>query len=271
MFFFNLNNNNSIPSLGIGTYRNTSYKNLLTVFKEAFDKGIFLIDTAEMYGNESEIGKAIKDLKIERDKLFITSKVWNSQQGYDSTIKSFENSLKKLKTDYLDLYLIHWPVSDKFQETWKALEYLYKKGLAKNIGVSNFHIHHLKKLFETAEIIPAVNQIELHPYMHQDEILNYCNEKEIVIEAWSPIAKGRVANDNLLIKIGQKYNKTAVQVSLRWEIQKGIVTIPKSSKPERIAEFANIFDFELTKDEMTMVSKLNNNSRIGPNPDNFDF
>lgn len=266
-----LNNNNSIPLLGLGTYRNTNYNEVLTSLKKAFEKEIFLIDTAEIYGNEALIGKAIKEIGIDRKKLFITSKVWNSEQGFDATLRSFEKSLKNLQTDYLDLYLIHWPVSDKFQQTWKALEKLYSENIVKNIGVSNFHIHHLETLLKTAKIIPAVNQIELHPYMQQKQLVNYCNSKKISVEAWSPLAKGKVADDSLLTEIGSKYGKNAVQVTLRWIMQNNIIAIPKSSKPERIEEFADIFDFELDEDEMRQISRLDKDLRIGPDPDNFNF
>jgi diketogulonate reductase-like aldo/keto reductase len=260
-----------MPQIGLGTYRITSYKQILNSIKTAFSYGIRLIDTAEIYGNEAEIGKAIKDLNLNRKNLFITTKIWNSQQGYDNTLRSFERSLKNLKTDYIDLYLIHWPVADKFTKTWKALENLYEKGLAKNIGVSNFNIHQLEKLFVKANIVPVVNQIELHPYLQQNKTVEFCKNNDIRIEAWSPIAKGNIISDRTLKKIGDKYGKTAIQIALRWELEKGYITIPKSSNPSHIAELYNIFDFQLEQEDIKKIDHLDKNFRLGPAPDNFNF
>jgi methylglyoxal/glyoxal reductase len=266
-----LNNGNSIPVLGLGTYKNTNQKEITNSIKSAYENGIKHIDTAEVYFNEPIIGKAIRELNIDRKELFITSKVWNSDQGYDSTLKAFEHTVNNLQTDYLDLYLIHWAVEDKFIDTWKAMERLYKQGVIKNIGVSNFQKHHLETLFDNTTIIPAVNQIELHPYMIQKELRNFCNQHNIIIESWSPIAKGAVTKDKILQNIGKKYGKSAVQVTLRWHFQLGLVTIPKSTNSERIAQSADVFDFELSESEMNEICNLNKNTRFGPDPDNFNF
>jgi len=271
MINFKLNNGNSIPAIGLGTYKTTGTETVAPAIKAAIDNNLTLIDTASMYQNEKEIGEAIKETSVNRNNLFITTKVWNADQGYSLTLKSFENSLKNLQTNYIDLYLIHWPVSGKFNDTWKALEYLYEQGVAKNIGVSNFHKHHLEKLFTTAKIRPLVNQVELHPYMNQQELREYCKQNDIIVEAWSPIAKGKVLQDELLNEIAKKYGKTAIQVTLRWEIQLGIITIPKSTKPERISQFSDIFDFELTNEEIKQICKLDKGLRLGPNPDDFNF
>lgn len=272
MLHFTLNNQNKIPCLGLGTYKITKPSEVDNAIEAALKNNFILIDTAEIYGNEQEIGNSLKKFEAKRNNLFITSKVWNSEQGYETTLRSFERTLKKLQTDYLDLYLIHWPKQvASMTETWRALEKLYSEGVVKNIGVSNFHEHHLKQLFKTAKITPAVNQIELHPYLTQKSLTEFCKKNDIVVESWSPIAKGGVANEKLLEEIGKKHNKTAVQVVLCWHIQRGLVPIPKSSKPNRIAENINIFDFELSADEMNQICGLNKNMRVGPDPDNFNF
>ena len=248
--------------MGIGTYRLNSFDEILNVLTIAFEENITLIDTAEFYGNETEIGKAIKKSKIKRDKLFITTKIWDSESGFDATMISFEKSLKKLQTDYIDLYLIHWPRAYSFMDTWKAMENLYKQGLIKNIGVSNFSISHLRELLDKCEIVPAVNQIELNPYLQQKDLATFCRKHSIAIEAWSPLAKGSVASDDILKNIGKKYSKNAVQVTLRWQIQNDIIAIPKSAKSERIKEFSKIFDFELTKDDLQKIASLDIHNHI---------
>jgi len=272
MINFLLNNGNKIPSLGLGTYLITNQSDVNTAIEAALKNNFTLIDTAEIYGNEQEIGNSLQKLGTKREELFITSKVWNSEQGYDTTLRSFDRSLKKLQTDYLDLYLIHWPKQKATMlETWRAMEKLHREGVVKNIGVSNFHKNHLEQLFTVAKIIPAVNQIELQPYLTQKPLREFCKKHDILVEAWSPIAKGSVANDKILQKIGKKHNKTAVQVVLRWHIQLGIVAIPKSANPKRIAESIDIFDFELSSDDMQQICNLNKNMRVGPNPDSFAF
>ncbi|KUK15870.1 MAG: 2,5-didehydrogluconate reductase [Petrotoga mobilis] len=263
-----LANKVKIPWLGYGTYK-AHGDELVEGVKYALSIGYRLIDTAEMYENEEEIGKAIRQSKIPRDEIFITSKVWNTNQGFESTLNSFENSLKRLGTDYLDLYLIHWPVSGKYLETWKALEKLYKEGRVKAIGVSNFLIHHLQDIINNCEITPMVNQVEFHPYLLQRDLLDYCQRNKIQLEAWSPLMRGRVLNIPQIIDIAKKYKKTPAQIVLRWDLQHGVVTIPKSVHKERIKENADIFDFELTEEEMNTIDNLDQNKRFGANPDDF--
>ncbi len=260
-----LNNNLEIPLLGLGTYKLNSYDEVLNSLKIAYNQGVTLIDTAEMYGNEAEIGKAIKEIGITRNELFITTKIWNADSGYDVTMRTFEKSLKNLQTEYIDLYLIHWPRGYDFVDTWKAMENLYKQGVIKSIGVSNFYISHLNELLDKCEIVPAVNQIELHPYLQQQQLVDFCNKHTIAVEAWSPLAKGSVASDDVLNEIGKKYSKNAVQVTLRWLIQNNIIAIPKSSKSDRIKEFAEIFDFNLSDEDMQKISSLDIHNRIDLN------
>ena len=230
-----------------------------------------MIDTAALYGNEEGVGKGIKESGIPREELFITTKVWNTDQGYESTLAAFEKSIKKLDLDYIDLYLIHWPVKGKYIETWKALEKLYQEGKVKAIGVSNFQIHHLKDLMANSTEKPVVNQVELHPRLIQDEIRTYCKEMDIAVEAWSPLARGILMDDPTLLSIGEKHGKSVAQVILRWQLQNDVIIIPKSSKSARLKENADLFDFALSTEEMTRISQLNQNERVGPDPDNFSF
>ena len=265
-----LHNGVQMPWFGLGVYKVENSEAIQAV-KAALKAGYRSIDTAAYYQNEEGVGIGIKEAGIPREELFITSKVWNSDQGYDSTIKAFEASLKRLGLDYLDLYLIHWPVKGKYKETWKALEKVYKEGKVRAIGVSNFHIHHLQDLLQEAKIKPMVNQVEFHPRLTQKELRQYCKEQGIQFEAWSPLMRGQLFDNDVLKEIGKKYNKTPAQVILRWDLQHEVVTIPKSVNEQRIIENASIFDFELTKEEMDRIDALNENKRIGSDPDNFDF
>ncbi|EJL20576.1 aldo/keto reductase, diketogulonate reductase [Brevibacillus sp. BC25] len=243
--------------------------------KTSIKHGYRSIDTAAIYGNEEGVGRGIreglKEAGISREELFVTSKVWNADLGYESTLAAYETSLKKLNLEYLDLYLIHWPVEGKFKEAWRALETLYKEGRVKAIGVSNFHIHHLKELMKDAEIKPMVNQVEHHPRLTQKELQDFCREQGIQFEAWSPLMQGQLLDNPVLKEIAEKHHKSIAQVILRWDLQNGVVTIPKSTKEHRIVENASVFDFELTKEEMNRIDGLNQNLRVGPDPDNFDF
>lgn len=265
-----LNNGIKMPWLGLGVWKVKEGDEVQHAILLAIETGYRAIDTAAVYGNEAGVGDAIRDSGIARDQLFITTKVWNSDQGYETTLKAFDESMKKLRLDYLDLYLVHWPVQGKYLDTWKALEKLYRDGYVRAIGVSNFHVHHLEDLKQNSEIVPAVDQVEYHPLLTQKELLAYCKENGIQMEAWSPLMQGNL-DQPVLVEIGQKYGKSPAQVILRWDLQNGVVTIPKSVTPERIRQNADVFDFTLTAEEMEQISRLNQNKRFGPDPDNFDF
>ncbi|MBG9589782.1 aldo/keto reductase [Cytobacillus firmus] len=266
-----LNNGVEMPQFGLGVYKVDKGLQIENTVKDAINIGYRLIDTAAFYENEEGVGKAIKESGVPREELFITTKVWNTDQGYDQTLNAFDNSLKKMGLDYIDLYLIHWPVKERYLETWRALEKLYKDGKARAIGVSNFQIHHLKDIMENSSEKPAVNQVELHPLLFQKELRAFCSEHNIKVQAWSPIARGRVLEDSDIKEIAERHGKSAAQIILRWHLQNGIMVIPKSVKKDRLRENADIFDFELTEDEMRQINALNNNHRFGADPDNFDF
>ena len=264
-----LNNSVKMPWLGFGVAYIDADKvkdSVLTAIKAGYRS----IDTAKDYGNEEDVGNAVRECDIPRNELFITTKVWNADQGYEQTLKAFEVSRQKLGLDYIDLYLIHWPVKEKFKETWKALEKLYRDGFVRAIGVSNFNIHHLEELINSSSINPMINQVELHPLLSQKKLRDFCKSNKIQIEAWSPLMQGAL-NIPELVNIGKKYGKTPAQVVLRWDIQNGIVTIPKSSTERRIIENSDIFDFELSSEDMNIINGLNENKRLGPDPDNFNF
>lgn len=265
-----LNNGIKMPGFGLGVYKVEDGNTVIRAVKAAINHGYRSIDTASFYDNEEGVGQAIKEAGVPRSDLFITSKVWNDQQGYEETLQAFEMSLEKLGLDYLDLYLIHWPVKGKYKDTWKAMEKLYEQGKVRAIGVSNFHIHHLNNLLEDANVTPAVNQVEYHPHLTQVELKDFCEKEGIQLEAWSPLKRGRLLNDPTLTEIGKKYGKTPAQVILRWDIQNNVITIPKSINEKRIKENADIFDFTLNDEEMKRINGLNINDRSGSNPDDFD-
>lgn len=260
-----------MPWFGLGVFRAEEGREVEAAVEAALEYGYRSIDTAAVYDNEKGVGNAIKNSGIRREEIFLTSKVWNSDQGYNSTLKAFDESLERLQADYLDLYLIHWPKGNLSVETWKAMEELYEKRYIRAIGVSNFLVHHLENLLPHCNIVPAVNQVEFHPELIQPELLNYCREKNIQPEAWSPIMKGRVNDIPVIQALAAKYHRTPVQIVLRWDIQKGVVTIPKSVKPERIKSNAEIFDFELSDEDMAKIDRLDNNKRIGFHPDDIPF
>ena len=270
-----LHNGVKMPWFGLGVFKVEEGPELVNAVKVAIKHGYRSIDTAAIYENEEGVGQGIreglKEAGISREDLFVTSKVWNADLGYESTIAAYEKSLKKLGLEYLDLYLIHWPVEGKYKEAWRALETLYKEGKVKAIGVSNFQIHHLKDLMEDAEVKPMVNQVECHPRLTQKEVQAFCKEQGIQLEAWSPLMQGELLDNEVLQAIATKHGKSVAQVILRWDLQNGIVTIPKSTKEHRIVENSTVFDFELTEEEMNQIDGLNQNHRVGPDPDNFDF
>ncbi|WCN36887.1 aldo/keto reductase [Aneurinibacillus uraniidurans] len=270
-----LHNGVKMPWFGIGVFKVEEGPELVNAVKAAIRNGYRSVDTAAIYGNEEGVGQGIREgiqeAGILREDLFVTSKVWNADLGYESTIAAYETSLKKLGLEYLDLYLIHWPVEGKYKDAWKALETLYKEGRVKAIGVSNFQTHHLEDLMKDAEIKPMVNQVEFHPRLTQKELQSFCQEHGIQLEAWSPLMQGQLLENEVLTEIARKYNKSVAQVILRWDLQNGVVTIPKSTKEHRIIENSTVFDFELTKEDMERMDGLNQNHRVGPDPDNFDF
>lgn len=273
-----LNNGNQIPTLGYGTFRSPESANLSSCVKTAIESGYRLIDTAAIYENEASVGKGINEALSEgivsREELFITSKVWNDHTTYEETLQAYEEALKKMQLDYLDLYLLHWPGLDNdndFIPQWQALETLYKEGKVKNIGVCNFHVHHLEKLLAVAEVVPAINQIELNPLQSQKKVHSFNIEKGIQTEAWTPLVNGEILENKILHTIASKYNKTTAQVILRWQIQTNVITIPKSLTPSRIKENIDIYDFELTADDILLIESLNEDGHYGPNPDHFDF
>ncbi|GIN63446.1 glyoxal reductase [Robertmurraya siralis] len=267
-----LHNGVKMPWFGLGVFKVKEGSEVVEAVKAAIKNGYISIDTAAIYQNEEGVGQGIRESGVARDSLFVTSKVWNSDQGYESTLQAFETSLQKLGMDYLDLYLIHWPGKDsaKYKETWRALEKLYKDGKVRAIGVSNFHVHHLEDLIADAEIKPMVNQVEYHPHLAQLELRDYCKKQGIQLEAWSPLKQGQLLNEPTIVEIADKYQKSPAQIILRWDLQNEVVTIPKSIKEHRIIENADIFDFELAPEDMAKLDGLNKNERVGSNPDEFE-
>ncbi|MFW6289366.1 MAG: aldo/keto reductase [Mariniphaga sp.] len=266
-----LNNGVEIPWLGLGVLRLKEGGEVERAVQTALENGYRLIDNAAVYHNEKGVGRGIRASGIPREELFLSSKIANDQQGYHSTFKAFQRSLDWLQTDYLDLYLIHWPKAELSLETWKAMEELYEKGKVRAIGVSNFWIHHLEYFLPKVNIVPAVNQVEFHPEMAHTELLRYCKSHNIQVEAWSPVMQGKVSKIPTLRQIAEKHEKTPFQVTLRWDLQKEVVTIPRSGKPEEIIENAQIFDFELSQEEVAAIDSLNRNKKIFPYYDKIPF
>jgi diketogulonate reductase-like aldo/keto reductase len=255
-----LNNGLEIPLFGFGTWdlrRQTAYNSV----KWALEKGYRLIDTASFYGNEKWVGKAIKDSNIEREEIFLTTKIWPSEMGYESTFEALKSSLKKLKTDYLDLYLIHWP-KGKWRESWKAMEEIYQNGKVKSIGVSNFTIDHIKRHSDQFKVKPVVNQVEFHPFLYQKELMTYCESKEIKIEAYAPLTRTEKFDDPTIQNIARKYDKTPAQILLRWVLEHKLIVIPRSSSETHIKENADIFDFKIKEEDMNKLDSLNEDYRL---------
>ena len=266
-----LTNGIEMPIFGLGVYKMTDPQETIEAITKALQVGYRAIDTASLYYNEEQVGEAIRHSGVAREELFVTTKVWNSDQGYDNTLKAFEVSLKKLNMDYVDLYLTHWPVEGKYPDTYRAIERLYEEKLIRVPGVSNHHAHHVEKLLQSANVPPMVNQVEVHPYLSQEPLRAFCREHHIAVTAWSPLGRGGVLQDETIVKIAEKYGKSAAQVVLRWHLQHDILVIPKSVTPSRIEENANIFDFVLSSEDMKVIDSLNRNQRFGKDPDNFHF
>ncbi|WP_075980384.1 aldo/keto reductase [Bacillus massilinigeriensis] len=272
MNFVTLNNGLKMPQLGFGVWQVEDEKATPAVAK-ALEVGYRSIDTAMIYQNEKGVGKAIKESGIPREELFITTKVWNSDQGFDNTIRAYEESLERLGLDYVDLYLIHWPTPqfDEYVDTYKALEKLYRDGRVKAIGVCNFEIEHLERILKECEVKPVVNQIECHPHLAQNELKEFCAKHDIFVEAWSPLEQGgEVLKDEVIKKIAASHGKTTAQVVLRWHLQNNTIVIPKSVTPSRIEENFQVFDFDLTADEMGEINQLNLDRRKGPHPNDMN-
>lgn len=268
-----MNNGNTIPAIGFGVFRTKEGEEAYNVVTWALKAGYNHIDTARIYGNEESVGRAMKDSGVAREDIFLTTKLWNDDIRAERTAEAFEESLKRLGTDYVDLYLIHWPV-DKRDIAWTEMENLYKAGKIRNIGVSNFHKHHLEELEKTWNIVPAVNQIESHPYFQNQELIDYCLSRGIQVQVWSPLGGSRTASireDETIKGIADKYGKTPTQVIIRWHLQRGVVVLPKSTHENFINENINVFDFELTEEDMKTINSLERGTRVGADPDNFDF
>lgn len=260
-----------IPRLGLGVYKMTDRDETLQAITTAIDLGYRAIDTAALYYNEEEVGEAIRNASVTREELFVTTKVWNSDQGYDNTLRAFETSLKKLNMDYVDLYLTHWPVEGKFVDTYRAIERLYDEKLIRVPGVSNHHEQHLQQVLASCNVAPMVNQVELQPYLNQAELRAFCQEHHIAVTAWSPLGRGHVLNDETITRIAADYGVTPAQVIIRWHLQNDVIVIPKSVTPARIKENSEVFHFELTEATMQEINALNCNERFGQNPDSFKF
>ena len=264
-----LHNGYKMPGLGLGVYKADNGEEINKAIKAALETGYRLIDTATFYGNEKGVGEAIRKSSIPREEIFITSKLWIEDQGIETTRKAFEETLKRMELEYLDLYLIHWPKPGKYLESWKVLQELYQEGKIRAIGVCNCMIHHLESIKELGGVQPMVLQNEFHPKLIQQNILDYCKKNKIQYQAWSPLMRGEILENELIGTMAEKYGKSEAQIVIRWDLQKRVVTIPKSVHKQRIQENADVFDFELTDDEVAEIDGLEDNTRTGAHPDTF--
>ncbi len=252
-----LNNGVKIPRLGLGVYQAPPGESTLRAVKYALKIGYRHIDTAWLYGNEIDVGRAIRESGIEREEIFITTKVWNSDQGYQSTLAACDRSLKLLGLPYVDLYLIHWPVEGRGKDTWKAMIKLLREGKTRAIGVSNYEIFHLQDIFQNFDVIPSINQVEFHPFLFQEKLLEFCKNSNIQLEAYSPLTRGQRLNHHILVGLAKKYGKSSAQILIRWNLQHGLVVIPKSIHENRIRENIQVFDFQLEETDMKLLNSLN--------------
>ncbi|QMT98284.1 aldo/keto reductase [Mycoplasma tullyi] len=274
-----LANNYVIPSIGFGTYQLEDGQQTIDVVRYALEVGYRQLDCAEIYENQKSVGKAIKLSGIDRKEIFVTSKIWNDDKGYESTKRAFNKILNDLDLEYLDLLLIHWPIGKDFKDnwqeinaqTWKAMEELYEQGKIKAIGLSNFLVHHIKALKKTAKIQPMVNQIEFHPGYMQPEIVEYCQKNNIAVQAWSPFAQANVLDNKTLVKLAKKYKVTVAQLILNWIMQKDIIPLPKSKTPERIKSNFDLFSFRIDEKDLKIIDQINENTSLDLHPDHVDF
>ncbi len=273
MDYQELNNGVKIPVVGLGVFRMDDEKEAYNSVRTAIDLGYRHIDTAMIYENEEPVGKAIRDSGVNRNELFVTTKLWNEDIISKNTQKALETSLKKLGLDYIDLYLVHWPIKDRYVSVWGEMEKLAATDKVRAVGVSNYTEKHLSELLEMRSLVPAVNQIELHPYLSQKELVEYCSQYDIKIESWSPLCanKNNLLEEKILIDLGEKYSKTPAQIVLRWNVERGLIVIPKSSNPGRQKENLDVFDFELTVKDIEQINSLNKDMRVGPHPDEVGF
>ncbi|MFC1921828.1 aldo/keto reductase [Chloroflexota bacterium] len=266
-----LNNGLAIPWLGFGVFLMEPGGETELAIVAALEAGYRSIDTAAAYNNEASVGKAIQESDISREELFITTKLWNADQGYDSALKAFDESMEKLQLEVLDLYLIHWPVVGRYIDSWKALEKIYQDGRVRAIGLSNFQIHHIEDILEMCEVKPTLNQVEFHPRLRQAELQEFCVQNQVQLQAWAPLMQGKALDIPEIVEIGGKYGKSAAQILIRWDLQHEVITIPKSITPHRILENSQVFDFQISEEDMATIDSLNQDKRVGPDPDNFDF
>jgi diketogulonate reductase-like aldo/keto reductase len=266
-----LANGVNMPYLGLGVYKTKNGQELYDAVTYALDAGYRHIDTAAAYYNEEGVGAAIANHPVDRKDIFITTKVWNSDQGYDTTIRAFHDSLRRLGTDYLDLYLQHWPVKGKYKETWRAMETLYQEGKVRAIGVSNFLQFQLEDLMGSAQVAPMVDQVEFHPFLQQPDLVAFAKANHIQFESWFPLMHGRAFGVEIFTRMAAKHQITVAQLLLRWNLQRGIVIIPKSVRQARIIENAQLFDFVLPQEDMDILNSLDEGARMGPDPANFNF
>jgi diketogulonate reductase-like aldo/keto reductase len=264
-----LNNEVQMPRVGFGVFQIPPGEKTYDAVRTALRLGYRAVDTAAAYGNEESVGRALKDSGVDPGEVFVTTKVWIADHGFDNTLRAFQESKSKLGLDTIDLYLIHWPSKADFCETWAALEKLYREKQVRAIGVSNFLIHHLETLLETAQVVPMVNQVELHPFNLQAELLEFCRNRKIKVEAWSPLVRGRFFDHPLIAQIAERHGRSPAQILIRWDLQHEVVTIPRSTREDHIRENSEVFDFELPAEDMSSLDTLDEGKRIGPDPDTF--